>query len=286
MVLSRRILLLTALALTAFAANSVLARAALMGGGIGPWSFTLIRLVSGAVMLALIAGPQRVLSAGNWRSAFALLAYAALFSFAYIALPAGTGALILFALVQMTMIGAGLMLGERLKTLQWAGAGLAMLGLLVLLGPGIAAPSPVGGLAMALAGIAWGLYSLRGRGAGDPLGETAGNFVKAAVLVAALTLPAFVVSPEALPNAKGVALALASGVITSGIGYAIWYTALKGLSASLAGIAQLSVPALAAAGGIVFVAEPLSARFILASLIILCGIGLVILNPQEKARKP
>lgn len=283
MVFNRRILLLTLLALIAFAANSVLARAALIGAEIGPWSFTAIRLVSGALVLALIAGPGQVLSQGNWRSAAYLLAYAGFFSFAYIALPTGTGALILFALVQATMIGVGLKLGERLNTLQWVGAGLAMLGLVVLLGPGVTAPAPIGAMAMAVAGISWGLYSLKGRGGGDPTRETAGNFVKASALVAFLSLPVFLLAPEIMPNAKGVVLALISGAITSGIGYAIWYTALKGLSASFAGISQLSVPALAAAGGVVFVGEPLSARFVLASMIILSGIALVTLTPRKPA---
>ena len=280
-----RVFLLTALALIAFAANSVLARLALLHGEIGPWGFTLIRLLSGAVMLAVLVGPGKARRAGNWVSALALVAYAGFFSFAYIVLPTGTGALILFALVQITMVGTGLYQGERLNHWQWTGAGLAMLGLVALLGPGIGAPSPIGAMAMALSGVSWGVYSVRGRGAGDPGQNTAGNFGRAALMASLLAVPVFLIHPETMPSTNGIWLALASGVITSGLGYTIWYMALKGLSASRAGIAQLSVPALAAAGGVMVVGEALTLRFVLSSLIILGGIALVMLLTPKRVPK-
>lgn len=279
--MSVRILILTALALSAFAANSVLARLALLNHEIGPWGFTSIRLVSGALVLVLIVGPKQSFKSGDWPSASALIAYAGFFSFAYLALPTGTGALILFALVQITMLGTGIWQGERLKAVQWGGVVLAFLGLIALLGPGIAPPSPLGALAMALAGISWGLYSLYGRGAPNPTHATAGNFARAALMASLLAVPVFAFHPEALPGTNGVLLALASGVITSGLGYTIWYMALKGLSATRAGIAQLSVPALAALGGVLVVGEALTLRFVLSSLIILGGIALVTLKAPK-----
>ncbi len=277
-----RILIFTVLALVAFAANSVLARLALLNHEIGPWSFTLIRLVSGALALTLLAGPKHSLKAGQWRSALALLGYAGFFSIAYISLPTGTGALILFALVQITMLGSGLWQGERLGLVQWAGVGLAITGLLLLLGPSLSPPSPLGAVMMAIAGICWGLYSLRGRGLDNPTRQTAGNFAKAAVLALVLSAPVFLLLPEIPPSAKGILLALSAGIITSGLGYTIWYMALKGLTATYAGVAQLSVPGLAALGGMVVVGEPLNLRFVLSCLIILGGIALVILVTKPK----
>jgi len=278
---TQRILFLTVLALIAFAANSVLARLALLNNEIGPLGFTLIRLVSGAMVLMLIAGPRHSLRAGNWRSALALVSYAGFFSFAYIALPTGTGALILFALVQITMLGTGIAQGERLTAIQWGGVVLAFFGLIALLGPGIAPPSPLGALAMALAGISWGVYSLRGRGVPNPTHATAGNFVRAALIGLLLAVPVFALRTEAVPGTNGILLALASGGITSGLGYTVWYMALKGLSATRAGIAQLSVPALAAAGGVLVVGETLSLRFVISSFIILGGIALVTLKAPK-----
>jgi drug/metabolite transporter (DMT)-like permease len=278
---SQRIVLLSMLALSAFAANSVLARLALLNHEIGPWSFTGIRLISGALVLVLIAGPRQSLKSGDWPSALSLIAYAGFFSFAYLALPTATGALILFMLVQITMLGTGIGQGERLNLVQWGGVLLAISGLVFLLGPGIRAPSFVGALAMALAGIAWGIYSLRGRGAQNPTRATAGNFVKAALMAALLSVPVFMVFPEAMPNAKGILLALASGIVTSGLGYTIWYMALKGLSATRAGIAQLSVPVLAALGGVMVVGEPLTLRFVLSSFMTLGGIALVIVLTEK-----
>ena len=305
-----RIFCLTLIALIAFAANSVLARLGLTIGEIGPWSFSLIRLISGAVMLALLIGFKagRVegffnrlkisLTQSSWRGAIALLIYAGFFSYAYISLPAGTGALILFAMVQVTMLGGGLIIGERLSALQWAGSALAMGGLVYLLTPNIAPPSPIGAFAMSLSGIGWGVYSLLGRRVKlgpksksgpqhGPTSQTAGNFLRAALLAIFLSGPILMVSPEAMPAAKGTGFAIASGAITSGLGYAIWYMALKSLPSTRAGIAQLAVPPLAAFGGILFLNEPISLRFIIAATLIFSGIILATLLPKgpHKAAK-
>ena len=269
---------LTCLAMLAFAGNSVLARLALAGADSSPWSFTLVRLVSGALVLAVLASPRRAVSSGSWRSAAALLTYAGLFSLAYLWLDAGTGALILFACVQITMIGVGVVMGERLRMLQWLGMALALAGLIYLLQPSTTAPAPFGALAMAISGSGWGIYSLRGRCKSDPVSTSAGNFLRAATLAAALTLPILLLLPEPMPGLRTLTIAALSGAITSGLGYVIWYRALKGLSAAQAGIAQLSVPAIAALGGILFLAEPLSLRFIMASAIILAGVAIATLT--------
>jgi len=281
-----RVALFTLLAMLAFAGNSILTRMALAEAEAGPWTFTLIRLVSGATILALLAGPRRALSAANPISALALLAYAGFFSFAYLTLPAGTGALILFGMVQVTMIGAGLLGGERLGLPQLGGGALAIAGLVALLGPGIAAPSALGAAMMAIAGIAWGLYSLRGRRGGDPTQATAGNFLQAAAMALVLSLPVLALSPEPGLTPKGFALAIASGAITSGLGYAIWYTALKGLTSSTAGTAQLSVPAITAILGVLVLSEPVTLRFLAASVVILGGVALATLGPKPAPRTP
>ena len=268
----------TSLAMAAFAANSVLGRLGLVEGGIGPGSFALIRLVSGALLLCLLAGPRRSLAAASPAGALALFAYAAFFSYAYLALAAGTGALILFAMVQATMVGVGLASGERLSGRQWGGLALALAGLASLLAPGLAAPSPAGALAMAVAGAAWGAYSLLGRGKGDPVARTAGNFLGAS-LIALPALPlALLVHPEPQPAIYGIALAVLSGAVTSGLGYAVWYAALKHLAAVQAGMAQLAVPAIASLGGVLVLAEPFTLRFALATLAILGGVGLATLT--------
>ncbi|MEO0981405.1 MAG: DMT family transporter [Pseudomonadota bacterium] len=273
-----RLILITALAMTAFAANSVIARLALAEETAGPWGYTLIRIVAGAATLALIAGPARSWAAGGWGAAAALLAYAGFFSYAYLALEAGTGALILFACVQITMLGWGVAQGERLSGLQWAGALVAMAALVWLVSPGVSAPHPLAAAAMAAAGVAWGVYSLKGRGGGDPTAATSGNFLRASLIAAGLSPLMFLAAPEAAPSAAGGGLAVLSGAVTSGLGYAIWYTALKGLTATRAGLAQLTVPAIAAAGGVALLAEPLTLRFVLASLAILGGVGLATLT--------
>ncbi len=266
---------LTALAMLAFAANSLLCRLALRQTGIDPGSFTTIRLVSGALVLWLIVarGGNGRPMAGSWASALALFAYAAGFSYAYVDLSAGTGALLLFGAVQATMISYGLWSGERLAVRQAAGLACALAGLAGLLLPGLSAPPAGAAVLMLGAGVAWGVYSLRARGAGDPTRATAGNFVRAAPLALVLGLASL---RWASPDLAGTAYAVASGAIASGLGYAIWYTALGGLNATRAASVQLSVPVIAALGGILLLSEPLSQRLALASVAILGGIALVI----------
>jgi drug/metabolite transporter (DMT)-like permease len=270
-------LALTALAMIAFAANSILCRMALTTPSIDAASFTAVRIVSGAIALAVIVmargGAAKIYAAGTWRGAAALVGYAIAFSFAYLALGASTGALILFGSVQITMIGVGLARGERLAPLQALGAAAAVAGLVYLLSPGLRAPPLMSALLMAIAGVAWGIYSLIGRVQGlDPTLVTAGNFLRGAPL-ALLPLPFM---PMLELSAPGVTLAIISGALTSGVGYAIWYTALKGLKASEAAIVQLTVPAIAAACAVVFLSEPLSFRFLIASVAILGGVALVL----------
>jgi len=266
----------TAAAMLAFAANSLLCRLALARGGIDPASFGAIRVVSGALALALIvrlrAGHETSVR-GDWMSAAMLFAYVAFFSFAYVGLAAGTGALILFGAVQLTMFGAALRGGERFAPTAWCGLGLAAAGLVYLVLPGVSAPPLFGATLMALAGAAWGVYSLRGRGAPDPLRATAGNFLRAAPLAFVLWLP---FARLAHADATGIVLAIVSGVVTSGVGYALWYTALRGLTAMRAATVQLSVPLITAFGAVLFLAEPLTGRLMLASLAILGGIALVL----------
>lgn len=261
----------------AFAANSVLCRLALSTPTIDAASFTAIRLVSGAIALTLLAALRnggKIKPAGDWRSAFALFVYAAGFSFAYITLHASTGALILFGVVQATMISVGFARGERLAPLQIVGALIAAAGLIYLLSPGLSAP-PLGGAAlMAVAGAAWGAYSLFGRSAkgADPALVTTGNFLRAAPMGLVLLAP----FSQLHVSTEGVLLAIASGALTSGMGYVIWYAALKGLSASEAAIVQLTVPVLAALGGLLLVHEPLTLRFVLAAAAILGGVAVVL----------
>ena len=276
-----RTLVLTALAMTAFAGNSLLCRLALKNTVIDAASFTAIRMVSGALVLWLVTRQFRPSQPGkgNWLSALALFAYAAAFSFAYVSLPTGTGALLLFGAVQATMIGYGIWSGERLRALQLAGLALALGGLSGLLLPGVSAPPLAGSALMISAGIAWGIYSLRGKGAGDPTRVTAGNFLRAAPLAIALSLCVFLVKGASL-DAAGFCYAVASGALTSGIGYAIWYTALPALKATTAATVQLSVPVIAALGGIAFLGEPVTLRLVLASSAILGGIALVLLQKR------
>lgn len=272
-----KVFLLTALAMIAFAGNSLLCRFALRQTAIDAASFTLIRIVSGAVCLWLIVqlrkGPSG--KAGSWPSALALFGYAALFSFAYLRLTAGTGALLLFGAVQATMILWALRKGESLRPAQILGLLLAIAGLVTLVLPGLSAPPLGAALLMLGAGIAWGVYSLRGKGAGDPLRATAGNFLRATPMAALLSL---LMLRSANFDPGGVCYAIASGALASGIGYAIWYTALPALKASGAATVQLSVPVLAAAGGIAFLGEQLTLRFVFASAAVLGGIALVILE--------
>lgn len=275
-----RAIALTTVAMVAFAGNSLLCRVALKDTSIDPASFTTIRLISGAVMLWLVATLRRgtYTGGGNWLSAFALFAYAAGFSFAYVSLTAATGALLLFGAVQVTMISHGIWRGERLLRLQLVGLALAFGGLVGLLLPGLSAPPLFGSVLMLGAGIAWGVYSLRGKGAGDPTRVTAGNFLRAVPIAAALSV--IMLNGMSLDSA-GIWYAISSGALASGLGYAIWYTALPALKSTIAASVQLSVPVIAALGGIVFLAESMTLRLVLASLAILGGIALVILEKKD-----
>ncbi|MDY7511047.1 DMT family transporter [Ralstonia wenshanensis] len=279
-----RTVLLTSITMVAFASNSLLCRLALQHAAIDAASFSSIRLVSGAVVLAVLAraGAGRApLARVDWAAATMLFVYVVFFSFAYLTLSAGTGALILFGAVQLTMLAAGLRAGERFEALGWAGFALAAGGLVYLVSPGVTAPTPLGAALMTVAGIAWGVYSLRGRGLDNPLAATAGNFLRAAPMALALSMLLY---DRAHASPAGILLALASGALTSGIGYVIWYAALKGLSAIRAAAVQLSVPPIAAFGAVLFLAEPLTPRLAVASAAILGGIALVLASRTQ--RKP
>jgi drug/metabolite transporter (DMT)-like permease len=272
---SVRTLLLTSLAMIAFALNSLLCRIALRDTGIDAASFTSVRLVSGALMLWLIVRLRggTAVGTGTWPSAIALFAYAAAFSFAYLSLSAATGALLLFGAVQVTMIGHGLWKGERLRGAQLAGFVVAAAGLVGLLLPGLSAPPLHGAALMLAAGVAWGVYSLRGRGMGDPTRVTAGNFLRTVPITALLSL--FLIGDARL-DGEGLMYAVASGALASAIGYAIWYSALPALRAATAATVQLSVPVIAAFGGVMLLGEPITLRLMVASIAILGGIALVI----------
>jgi drug/metabolite transporter (DMT)-like permease len=278
-----KVVVFTSCALAAFAGNSVLCRLALGGGAIDAASFTGIRLLSGTLVLALVltCSPRksRTATRSSWASAAALFAYAAAFSFAYLTLSAATGALILFGAVQLTMLTAAHFRGEPLRRNELTGAGLAFAGLLYLVFPGITAPSLTGSLLMAGAGIAWGIYSLRGRGSLDPLTETTSNFAMTLPCVLLLSLCFF---KDSHVSWQGGLLALLSGGLASGLGYVLWYAALPGMSSARASIVQLAVPLLAALGGVVFLAETLSARLVLAATAILGGIALAMSRRESK----
>lgn len=277
-----KIFLLTAFALTAFAFNSILCRMALATGEIDAASFTAIRLISGTAMLAalLLANgkTQRIAKNGNWLSAFFLFAYAIAFSFAYIGLTTGTGALILFGCVQLTMFGVSLYRGVRPALLEWVGLVVAFCGLLYLVLPGLAAPPLISAMLMAAAGIAWGFYTLRGKGSEDPVADTAGNFLRSTPMV----LVAGVFFASTLQTSfRGAVLAVISGAIASAIGYSVWYAALKYHTPTRAGILQLSVPVIAAVGGILLLAETASIRLLGAGAMVLGGIGLTLGNRKK-----
>lgn len=271
-----RLALLTALVMTAFAANSVLNRMAVGPGLIDPFAFAAVRVVAGAAVLAALAalrGGWQIAGPGRAAGVAGLSLYLVGFSAAYLALDAGTGALILFGTVQVTMFAGALAAGEAVPAQRWVGGALALAGLAALLVPGIGAVPPAGAAAaMVAAGIGWGLYSLAGRAARDPLGATAANFVLSVPVVAGLML--------ALPGAglagatgAGLALAVLSGAVTSGLGYALWYAVLPALGAARGAVAQLTVPVIAAAGGAALLAEPLGLRFALAAALVLGGVG-------------
>ncbi|WP_024459522.1 DMT family transporter [Marinimicrobium sp. LS-A18] len=277
-----RLFFISLLAMVAFAGNSLLCRVALAAGEIDAASFTTVRLVSGAAILAALVSYRRKPRAfgGSWLSAFALFAYAAGFSFAYLDLSAATGALVLFGAVQATMIGVGVWSGERLNGRQILGVLAAVAGLAALLLPGVEAPPLSGALLMLGAGVAWGVYSLRGRGLGDPTHETAGNFIRAVPMAVVLSV-LFYSSAEIAP--VGVLYAVASGALASGLGYAIWYMALPHLRATTAATIQLSVPALAAVGGVIVLSEPVTLRLAVCSIAILGGVGLFIASKRGTA---
>lgn len=268
---------LTVLALLAFATNSVLARLGLGASAIDSASYTTVRLVSGAAALWVIVSlsSQRPLyrPAGSWASAAMLFLYAATFSFAYLSLSTGTGALILFASVQITMIAVGLWLGERPRIFEWIGLAVAIAGLIYLVSPGITAPSLSGSFLMFIAGVGWGVYSIRGRGNSNPAVATADNFLRTLPMTAVLMLFGY---RQLAISGSGVLYAILSGAISSGVGYAIWYAALQGLTATRAATVQLSVPVIAAIGGVVFLSEPVTARLLLSSVVILAGVGMAI----------
>ena len=275
---------LTTLAMIAFAGNSLLCRAALRDTDIDAATFTTVRLISGALTLWLLVALRRlgpVSGGGSWLSGLALFVYAGAFSFAYLGLSTAMGALLLFGSVQVTMISVGHWRGDRLRTGQWLGFVLAFGGLVGLLLPGLSAPPLVSSVLMLSAGIAWGIYSLRGKGAGEPTLATAGNFMRSVPFT--LVLSALMLGQFQLDTA-GVGYAVASGAITSALGYAIWYMALPALKAATAATVQLTVPVIAAIGGILLLSEPLTLRLMLAALAILGGIWLVIYQKQRQLK--
>ena len=278
--------LLTVVALIAFASNSVLGRLGLEDGSTDPASFTAVRLFAGSLMLLLLVRLSRqqggtARGRGSWRGGLMLFAYAACFSYAYVSVATGTGAVILFGAVQLTIILASLVSGYRLRPLEWLGVALAFGGFVYLMLPGVDAPDPIGFVLMALAGVAWGFYTLIGRGSISPLADTAFNFTRTLpmvilLLAAVLTLSAPQLSP------RSFLLAVTSGAITSGIGYAIWYRVLPTLTPTQAAVLQLLVPVLASIGGVLLVDEPLTLRLVIAALLILGGILLVIQARRAK----
>jgi drug/metabolite transporter (DMT)-like permease len=268
------IVAMTSGALTAFAANSVLCRLALGTAIIDPYAFTAVRLASGAVtLLALASWTSRrpAHRSGSWTSASYLVLYAVPFSLAYVRLGTGTGALLLFGAVQLTMIGMGLRGGERPQALEWIGLLGAAAGVVYLVSPGISAPDPLGAVFMIVAGIGWGLYSIAGKSAGNPTEATTGNFVKASLMVVPMAAIAY---PWLALSSFGALIAAVSGSVASGLGYAVWYAALGHLTVTRGALVQLAVPVIAAAGGVAFLHESISLRLVIASVVILGGIAI------------
>ncbi|MEC7545683.1 MAG: DMT family transporter [Pseudomonadota bacterium] len=282
-----RTFLLTTIAMLAFAGNSILCRLALKDDAIDPGSYTLLRMLSGALFLIfLLVLKQRhkpavpFFKAGSWPAALVLVVYAATLSFGYVSIDTGIGALVLFGCVQISMIAISLFQGHRLTVWEVVGVLLAFAGLVYMLVPGQTAPSLMGFILMALSGIAWGVYTLLGRGSATPLTDTAGNFAKGCIPAAILTL---VFIADLNITLRGAIYAVLSGTLASGAGYAIWYAVVTKLGISQAAVVQLSVPIIAAAGGVVFVGEPVTYRFIIAATLVLGGILIVILSKQRGA---
>ena len=282
-----RLVFLIALALVAFAGNSVLCRLALGSGSIDPITFTSVRLIGGALFLGVIffvtrnqEGSQR--PEGSWRSGIVLFVYALAFSLAYLSLSSGTGALILFGAVQVTMLRMALRSGERMQGRQWIGFAVAIAGIVYLVSPGVSAPDFRGALLMILSGAAWGLYSVAGKSVTAPIAMTTGNFMRAAVIAVPTSLIGISTMEFQL---HGLILALISGVLTSGLGYVIWYKVLPMLSTTQAAVLQLLVPLLAAFGGVLFIAEAFTLRLTLASLLILGGVVFSLLGKKNQPQK-
>jgi drug/metabolite transporter (DMT)-like permease len=275
-----RALIYTSIAMLAFAGNSVICRLALSSGSIDPGSFTNIRIAAGAItlliILALRKGRTGIRTHGSWQSAALLFAYAICFSYAYVDLETGTGALILFGLVQATMITMALRSGERPSAAEWIGWSLAAAGFVWLLLPGASAPSTQGTILMALAGVSWGIYSVRGKRESDPLASTAANFARALIPASIVAIVIFVDSGHMHASSYGIILAAISGGITSGIGYVTWYAAIRRLTSMQAALVQLCVPAIAASGGVLLVAEPLTARLLVSGLLVIGGISIAL----------
>jgi drug/metabolite transporter (DMT)-like permease len=277
-----RTALLTASAMIGFAANSLLCRAALRGGSIDAASFTAIRLATGAATLALIVTARRssVRGEGTWASAAALAAYAVAFSYAYLRIGAAAGALILFGAVQLTMIVGGLLRGERPTLMQWLGWIVALAGLVVINAPRLDPPPASGAALMVVAGVAWGVYSLRGRGIAKPLVATAGNFVRMVPIAAALVVIAFATHAHA--TTKGIVLAAASGGLASGLGYSLWYAAVPTLGATRAAVVQLSVPVLTALAAVSLLGETMTTTLLAGGAAIVGGLALALVVPKRR----
>ena len=279
-------ILYTLIALLAFAGNSVLCRYALKGDAIDAASFTSIRLISGAVLLVFLVMLKNKgalnLKAGSWLSAFYLFVYMVTFSYAYITLDTGIGALILFGAVQMTMVIFSMVKGKKLQLVEWIGLIIAFSGLALLLLPSGSAPSMTGFVLMAISGIAWGGYTLAGKGAKSPLIATSNNFLRTLPFVIGLVLFTF---DSATISNDGVLLAIVSGALTSGLGYAIWYAALEGLKVTQAAVLQLTVPIIASFGGVIFTSEAITLQLVISSLCVLGGILIITLGAQVMAKK-
>lgn len=286
-----RVPFLSAFAMVAFAANSVIARLALTNHGVDPGTFTLIRLLAGALVLVLIVRFTSTDHAhswgmGSWTSAALLLSYAATFSYAYLTLGAATGALVLFGVVQTVMFATALRSGEHLGLGGVTGLVLALTGFIILVGPGLSRPNPMGALLMSIAGVSWAGYTLRGRGVARPVRVTAGNFLRSAPLALALWMSLRIFHGDSLHlTPKGLLLALLSGAVTSGLGYALWYTVLPSLTRAQSGIIQLAPAPLATVGALLLLSEPISSKLVLASFLVLGGVFIGVLRRGTESNK-